>query len=151
MTKMSIKNFVLKAEQQFKESINYSYRDIDMIRWQIDMLNNMLLRYQNKRSGNTLTHSEKQKEISHIREMIPEFYKTINFYKECINTEKKEMQRIHDTYGFGGNIKANYDDNCDDGYESNDSYNSYKDDQPFEDELEEIKEYKYNFATGVFE
>ena len=146
---MSIRDFVKKAEKQSKESINRSYRDIDEVYYQIDMLNNMMNRYMNKKSGYTLTVRERQNEISNMREMIADAYKTINFYKECINAEKLEMRRIYDTYGHTHKYSEEYID---------DSYNTYEESDDFsyggefnEDYLEEIKEYKYNFATGVFE
>jgi hypothetical protein len=147
---MSMRDFVKKAAKQSKESINRSYRDIDDVYYQIDMLNNMMNRYMNKKSGASLTVKGRQNEISDIREMIADAYKSINFYKECINAEKKEMKRIYDTYGYPPNrYSEEYNDDKDNEYDESDDF-SYGD-EINEDCLEEIKEYKYNFATGIFE
>ena len=147
-----MRDFVKKAEQQSKESINRSYRDIDIYHWHINELNDMLLRYMNRRSGYSFTYAKRQKEINEIREMIADTYKTINFYKECINAEKKEMRRIHDTYGYSYDMQHKYDDRYDEPvnsyYYDNESDNESMYD---DDDLEEIKEYRYNHATGLFE
>ena len=159
-----MRDFVKKAERQSKESINRSYREIDDLHWQINFLNDMLLRYMNKKSGKTLTHSERQKIMEEIRSQIPEVYKTINYYKECINAEKKEMKRIHNAYGYSYDIKPEYytEDELiqynDYKPENNSEYDTYDSGDEYvppytqeDEELEEIKEYKYNFATGLFE
>ena len=141
-----MRDFVRKAELQSKESINRSYRDIDMFYLNINELNDMLLRYMNKRAGYSLTQSKREKEMNNIREMISYTYKTINYYKECINAEKNEMRRIHDTYGYSYDMHPKYNDTntyCYDNESDNESM--------YDDNLEEIKEYRYNHATGVFE
>lgn len=144
-----MRDFIKKAEKQSKDSINRSYRDIDDVRYQIDMLNEMITRYMNKRSGYTLTIKGRQNEINDMREMITNAYKSINFYKECINAEKKEMKRIYDTYGYSQNRYSEEYDDKDNNYDESDDF-SYSN-EIYEDDLEEIKEYKYNFATGIFE
>ena len=159
-----MRDFVKKAERQSRENINRDYREIDDLHWQINFLNDMLLRYMNKKTGNTLTHSQRQKIMEEIRASIPETYKYINYYKECINAEKKEMKRIHSAYGYSYDIKPEYytedeliqyndykpEDNSE--YDTYDSGDEYVPPYTQEDEeLEEIKEYKYNFATGLFE
>ena len=92
--------------------------------------------------------------------------KNINFYKECINVEKNEMKRIHKAYGYSHNIKPEYytedkpvqydeyrlENNTEYDLYDNDSEDNYVVPYTEEDEeLEEIKEYKYNYTTGVFE
>ena len=144
-----MRDFVRKAELQSKESINRSYRDIDMFYLNINELNDMLLRYMNKRAGYSLTRAKREKEMNNIREMIADTYKTINYYKECINAEKKEMCRIHDTYGYSYDMHPKYNDT----YDTNTyCYDNESDNESmYNDDLEEIKEYRYNHATGVFE
>ena len=90
--KTSMKEFVQRAERQSRESINRSYGEIDNLYWDINFFNEILLRYVNKKSGYKLSHSERQKEMEDIRATISEIYKNINFYKECINVEKNEIQ-----------------------------------------------------------
>lgn len=164
--KTSMKEFVQKAEIQSRESNNSLYREIDNLYWQIEFLNNMLLSYINKKSGYKLSHSRRQKEIEDIRATIPEMYKHINFYKECINIEKNEMKRIHKAYGYSHDIKPEYytevkliqydefnpERSSEYELDDDDSENEYVPPYTEEDEeLEEIKEYKYNYITGVFE
>jgi chromosome segregation ATPase len=157
-----MKDFVRKAERQSKDSINRAYRSIDMLHYEINFLNDLLQRYSNKKSGRTLTSKERQNEMNSIRERIPSAYKDINYYKECINAEKKEMKRIHDTYGFVPNHRITYEEleieptvyneiNEEyEGieYEDNDEYVPAFDDN---DDLEEIKDYKYNPVTDTWE
>ena len=138
---MSIESFVRRVIPQMRQSINRSYKDIDMLYYELDFLNDLLTRYLNRRSGNTLTHSERRKEIDDIRERISNIYRDINYYKECINVEKSEIKRIYETYGSKVNV-IRYDK------EYITDYELYSD---ADEEFEEIKEYKYNYATGVFE
>lgn len=164
--KTSMKEFVQRAERQSRESINRSYGEIDNLYWDINFFNEILLRYVNKKSGYKLSHSERQKEMEDIRATISEIYKNINFYKECINVEKNEMKRIHKAYGYSHNIKPEYytedkpvqydeyrlENNTEYDLYDNDSEDNYVVPYTEEDEeLEEIKEYKYNYTTGVFE
>ena len=163
--KTSMKEFVQKAEIQSRESINRSYREIDNLHCEINFLNELLLKYMNKRAGYTLSYSKKQREMNDIRERIPEVYNNINYYKECINVEKNEMKRIHITYGYSYDIKPQYyTENTPIHYDiykpenyteyelDDDSENEYVPPYTEEDEeLEEIKDYRYNHATGLFE
>jgi hypothetical protein len=159
-----MKDFVKRAEKNSKESINRAYRDIDFIYYEIDFLNNLLNRYSNKTSGRTLSVYERQDEMARIRERIANAYKDINFYKECINVERKEMKRIYDTYGFEPSYQVKYetynkvDDYNefraqyeDDGGDFEEKYDEEEEEIPVEEELEEIKEYKYNFVTDTWE
>jgi len=155
--KTSMKEFVQKAERQSRESINRSYGEIDNLYWDINFFNEILLRYVNKKSGYKLSHSERQKEMEDIRVTISEIYK---------NVEKNEMKRIHKAYGYSHNIKPEYytedkpvqyeeyrlENNTEYDLYDNDSEDNYVVPYTEEDEeLEEIKEYKYNYTTGVFE
>lgn len=152
---VSMRSFVRRAERQSKQSIRESYVSIDLIHDEINFLNQLLDRYMNHRGGLTYTHSQRRKIIDEIRERIPAAYKDINYYKECINAEKKEIKRIHETYGYFDEPQYIQDD-CE---THTDVHNSYYQDTEdgdnytdiHEDDLEEIKEYKYNYATGVFE
>ena len=147
---MSMKEFVKKSERQSRESIDHSYREIDNLYWDINFLNDMLHRYMNRNSGRTLTHNEKQKVMEEIRLQISNVYKYINYHKECINVEKKEMKRIHTAYGYSYDVKPDYRSERDSEYDnSGDEYVPPYTEE--EEELEEIKEYKYNYATGLFE
>jgi hypothetical protein len=144
---MSLTDFVRRTVPKIRESINHSYRDIDMLYWELDFLNDLLLRYMNKKAGYTLSVRERQNEMSDTRERIAEVYKYINYYKECINAEKKEIQRLYNTYGYPPAKSYTYDE-----YNSEYSDDEYDYTYKQEDEmLEEIKEYKYNHATGLFE
>jgi hypothetical protein len=160
-----MKDFVTKAEQQSRESINRLYREIDILHLEINFLNELLLKYMNKTAGYTLSYSKRQREMNEIREKIPEVYNDINFYKECINVEKNEMKRIHKAYGYSHDIKPEYYTEIkliqynefrpenDTEYDlHDDSENEYV--PPYnekDEELEEIKDYRYNHATGLFE
>jgi chromosome segregation ATPase len=157
---MSMLAFIKKAERQSRENINRDYRNIDMLHYHLDFLNNLLQRYSNKISGRTLSAKKRQEEMNDIRERIPRVYQDINYYKECINAERKEMKRIHDTYGSSYTYKYNqekYEDvpntlHID--YNDNDEYLTYEDDDvpyDYDEELEEIKEYKYNPARDTWE
>ena len=160
---MSAVAFVKKAEKQSRETIDRSYREIDNLYWEVDFLNNLLLSFLNKKSGYSLSYSERQREMDDICEIIPEVYKNINYFKECINVEKKEMKRIHAAYGYGyepeyyKEIKlVSYEEYKAKKDSEDDSSNDSSNDEPVpytkeDEELEEIKDYKYNHATGLFE
>lgn len=171
---MSMKEFVRRSEIRSKENINILYRDIDFLYRQLDFLNDLLNRYSNKKSGVTLKSYERQDEMTRIREQIPHVYNDINYYKECINAERRELKRIYDMYGFGPtyrpwyekdtNTKYNdYDEIKDEynqtnnTYDEYDEYDDYSDNEPdmqhiaVEEEAEEIKEYKYNPVTDMWE
>jgi hypothetical protein len=174
--KMTMKEFVRKAELQSKESINRAYRNIEMVQYEISLLNDQLKRYSNKVSGRTLTHRERQNEMNIIRERIPSAYSDINYYKECINAEKKEIKRIFDTYGYPQSSQGKYEHNSDNRFnqqeqeeqlehqqvnhndydEIRDEYEEEEDnyEYPVQDDLEdleEIKDYTYNSATDTWE
>ena len=172
--KMSMKEFVYKAERQSKESINLAYRNIEMVQYEIGLLNDQLKRYSNKVSGRTLTHRERQNEMNIIREKIPSAYSDINYYKECINAEKKEIKRIFDTYGYPQRSQDKYGHNSNNRFvqlehleqeEQQVNHNDYgeirddyeeeddNDEYPLQDleDLEEIKDYRYNSATDTWE
>jgi hypothetical protein len=161
-----MKDFIRKAERQSRENINRDYRNIDMLYYEIDFLNNLLQRYSNKLSGRTLSAKKRQDEMNSIRERIPRVYQDINYYKECINAERKEMKRIHDTYGASYSYKYNeekYEDAPNtlhvdyNDYNDTNEYETYENDDEYvppydyDEELEEIKEYKYNPATDTWE
>lgn len=153
-----MKEFIKKYERQSKESINRAYRDIDMLYFELDFLNDLLQRYSNKKSGRTLTIRERQQEMDSIRERIPRIYQDINYYKECINAERKEMKRIYNTYGPGSDFEFKYEKPVEYNYNDirleyhedveNDDTSSY---HQYDEEDEEIKEYKYNSATDTWE
>ncbi len=142
---MSLQDFVRRAVPNLRDSINRSYRAIDILYYELDFLNDLLIRYMNKKSGHTLSVRERQNEMSDTRERIAGVYKDINYYKECINAEKKEIQRLYNTYGYPSSKSYTYEDECDEYYDDNEEYRDE------DNNLEEIKEYKYNYATGVFE
>jgi hypothetical protein len=173
---MSLKDFARRSEIISKENIKKCYRDIDMLYYELDFLNNLLSRYSNKTAGTSFSIYERQNEMASIREQIPRVYKDINFYKECINVEKMEMKRIRETYGYNDERNYNnvydqehrqnytynedyddYNDNYNDDYNDNDSEsNEYENNEnnennEIDDELEEIKDYKYNPVTDTFE
>lgn len=127
-----MEDFVRRAEKQSKNSIKDCYISIDMLYYELDLLNDMRLRYQNKMSGHTLSYSERKAIINEIYDRIPDIYKDINYYRECINAEKMEMKRIYETYGY---------------------YNDYDSDDGgiYEDELEPIKKIVYSRATDNYE
>ncbi len=128
---MTMRDFVRRAERQSKNSIRDCYISIDFLYYELDLLNDMLSRYKTKGAGSTLTYSEKRDFIDEIHDRIPNIYKDINYYKECINVEKMEIKRIHETYGY-------FDDD-----------ESVVDVE--ENYLEEIKNYTYSFVNDVYE
>lgn len=163
---MSIREFVRRAEIQSRENINRDYRNIDMLHYELNFLNDLLNRYSNKKSGRTFSVGKRLNEMASIRERIPQVYKDINYYKECINAERKEMKRIFDTYGFDS-FKYNkqekyvtYTENYrNDTYyiEEDDDFSDYEEDeQPMnledsDEDQEEPTDYRYNPKTNTFE
>jgi len=126
--------FVRRSEQQSKESINRCYRDLDMLYWELDFLSELLNKYTARRAGNTLTTSEKTKVVKEIRERLPLLHEDIKYYKDCITVEKKEMQRIYDTYGFKPANRRITEDDSDDAY-----YEDYYDEHYEENSEEEYQ------------
>ncbi len=150
---MSLKNFVRRSEIISRENIKKCYRDIDMLYYELDFLNDLLNRYSNKTAGTSMSIYERQNEMASIREQIPRVYKDINFYKECINVEKMEMKRIRETYGYDNEQKYNqtyneeYNDNYNDNYNNtyNDSYDDSYDDGYNDNNINNyINNYYYN-------
>lgn len=157
-----MKEFIKKSERQSKQNIRRDYQSIDMLYYELDLLNELLVQYSNqvasRTAGRIVCRYKRQEEINSIRSRIPIVYQDINFYKECINAERKQMRHIYNTYGPGSEYekpeekpeenKYNeirleyYDDNTDD-----DASSYY----PYEEEDEEIKEYKYNAARDTWE
>jgi hypothetical protein len=110
-----------------------------MLYWELDFLNELLNKYTARRAGNTFTASEKSKMVKEIRERLPLLHEDIKYYKDCIAAEKKEMQRIYNTYGFKpASRRINTEDDTDDmhyeeyydaHYEENSEENSEDDDE----------------------
>ncbi len=169
---MSVKEFVRRSEIKSRESIRRAYMDIDMCYAELDLLNEQQARYTNMfafRGG--LPPYEKQQRLLEIRERIPKVYEYINYYKECIAYEKREINRICVTYGFEPNTKYNRDfseripniifdlEETNNQYEYNHYDNDYEDKESVysevsqieEPEEEEEAEYKFNPETGAFE
>lgn len=136
---MSMTEFVRRAEQRSKDSINRCYESINFLYYELDFLNDLLLRYSNRVSGKSMSTREKLNREAEMRERIPRVYEDINYYKECINCERKEMKRIHDTYGYPSGSNE---------YQSSKYINNTEDE---EDDEEYIHDYKYNFATDTWE
>jgi len=120
-----IKQFIESAEDRCNRSIDECYKNLDMLYSDLDSLNNSLYLYRNKRLGNT---EDRIWHIMDIRNQIPKVYEDINFFKECINAEKREIARIRSQY-----------------LENSSDFNLQ------EDEFEEIKGICYNTATGYWE
>ena len=76
---MSFKDLVRRAERQSKQSINESYRSIDHLYLELDFLNDLLNKYNNKKSGLTYSRLERLEKMGQIRERIPEIYQDINY------------------------------------------------------------------------
>ncbi len=125
-----LRNFISKSTHLSKKSINDSYRSIDLLYYELDVLNDHLATCMNKKTSYTFDIYEKQEKLAKIRERIPEVYKEINYYKECINAERIDMNRIYDTY----DVDIMYDDD----------YLSVND-------VEEIENFKYNTVNDTFE
>lgn len=139
--------FVRKAEKIANRALKEYYNNLNLLYWQIEILNKNMNVYNNKRAIHQ-NYVVKFAHIDDIKETISRIYKEINYYKECINIEKREMSRIYDKYGYA------YSDNYE--YDMYDEYEQYCNKLEINreintDSLEEIKEYKYNFATGVFD
>ena len=142
---MSITDFVKRAERKSKESINRCYSSIDFLYWELDFVNDLLLRYSNRASGKSFSTRERMIKMAEIRERIPRIYEDINYYKQCINYDRKEMKRIHQTYGYPSTSER---------YQSNSSeYDNYNDDDnySYNEEEEEESIYKYNPVTDTWE
>jgi hypothetical protein len=134
--------FVRRAERQTKESINRSYRDIDMLYWELDFLNDLFHRYSIRKSGHTLTSGQRHKEMAEIRERIPVIHEYIKYYKDCINAEKKEMQRIYNTYGFEPKQKQIFQEYEGEELEYQDEYYDGPETEEYQQESEEEDEQK---------
>ena len=145
---MSVNDFVKKAEKRSEEAITRSYREIDMLYWEINFLNDLLLRYINKKAGLTYTQTRRDYKMAEIRRRIPELYKEIVHCRACIKAEKSEIERIYKTYGYPSEKEYYRYEDEEDSY-----YNTYRDDSSYDffNDSDDFKEYKYNSVTGVFE
>lgn len=132
---MSRDTFVERCEQSTRQSIHESYKSIDMLHWELDFLNDLLAQYKNRKGGYKFTCGERYEEMQEIRERIAEIYKDINWYKECINAERDELQLIKKLCN-----KNNYN-----------NYYEYESDYDSTYDREEIVEYKYYPGRDVFE
>jgi hypothetical protein len=166
---MSVSNFVRRAELGSKNTINNGYRSLDLLYFELDFLNDLLLRYSNKNTGITFSKNKRLYEMATIRERIPQIYEEINYYKDIINYEKKEMKRINDTYGKSDYYEISYDKTAEEflneafnhnDYDAFDEFNQYTDSEYSDNEFEEKSidennddsgEYKFNPITGMFE
>lgn len=131
-----VMDMVQRFTASSKSFLKEYYNSLDMLYWELDLLYSNLNLYTLKRLG-TNKDTRKKEEIKDIRSRVADIYKNIRFYNECINAEKYEMRRINETY-------------CDNNYNSDD-YNSSYDYRFDENELAEVKEYKYNFVTDQYE
>jgi hypothetical protein len=156
-------DLVKMYEKSTKKIIRECYKSIDFLNWELDYLNRSLKEYEKRRPDDP-GFLKKFKYIYQIRERIPLIYDDIKYHKECINAEKSEMRRIYDTYGY----VPYYEDEYEDDYKANNNFYDYKyyhndndddNDSDYDDddtqincdELEEIKDYKFNPITGLFE
>lgn len=135
--------FVKWRERCARNNINKDYESINMLNWDLNFLNNALTNYLNRRDR--AAYFERQAQIKEIRASIGNIYQNIKYHKECINAEKLELKRIHDTYGYG------YGYNSENIVELACDYDSYN--YPFtpeEEKLEEISRFTFNQLTGQF-
>ncbi len=171
---MSVKEFVRRSEIKSRESIKRAYIDLDMCYAELDLLNEQQAKYSNMfafRGG--LPPYEKQRRLQEIRERIPKVYEYINYFKECIAYEKREINRICATYGFEPNKKYNRDfseripntifdtEDTNNQYDYNYNNNEYNEVESVYSEVSQIEEpeeleedeeeYKFNPETGAFE
>lgn len=121
-----------KFNTQSYSTLNEYYNSLDLLYWELDLLNKYLHMYYTKKNEN-MNNDDRKYNIQEIRERIPAVYDSINYYKECINAEKQEMDRINKTY--------------DDEYRL--YYGEY--DNNGTNTLEKITKYKYNFITEFYE
>ena len=136
------KDFVKDQEKKSRKAIKDHYDSIDALCWEFDYLDNLLAQLKNRRALPKLSILERNEEMEEISERMTRILEDIDMYKECINSEKKEMKRIHCIWGYGYTDEDN----------TNSDESEYE--QPYTEEDEESEEpvkIKYNQALDIFE
>jgi len=105
---MDFKDFLSKAKERYIKNLDNCYENIDFLYDEISVINDIIARYMRKKAGFTRTKEERRREVADLRYSIFDIYQNINYYKSCINVEKKEMKRIYDTYGNFDTIEDEY-------------------------------------------
>lgn len=123
-----------RFERTSKDFLKSYYSSVEMLRWELDYLNDSLALYNMKKIGNS-EFANRKSEIKDIRRRIPEIYNAIRYYNECINAEKQELNRLEELEAV---TEENYDE----------AEYDYRYDKNV---LEEVKEYKYNYVWDKYE
>lgn len=144
-----IKNMISEFTRSSNDFLKNYYNSLEVLYWELDLLYKHLNLYSVKSLSNKKTRDRKE-EMRDIRRRIADIYEYIRFYKECINTEKFEKQRLRDEYGYFRDEKKYREPNDDYIISDTESCNS-EDYRLNENNLEEVKEYKYNFVTDRYE
>ena len=105
---MDFKDFLSKAKERYIKNLDNCYENIEFLYDEISVINDIIARYMRKKAGFTRTKEERRREVADLRYSIFDIYQNINYYKSCINVEKKEMKRIYDTYGNFDTIEDEY-------------------------------------------
>ena len=129
-----------RFERTSKDFLKSYYSSVDMLRWELDYLNDSLALYNMRKLGNS-EFANRKAEIKDIRRRIPEIYDAIRYYNECINAEKQEMNRLYE-------LAEQLDANSTEYYDEPETDYDYRYDK---DVLEEVKEYKYNYVWDKYE
>jgi hypothetical protein len=102
-----IRDFVNRYEESYNDSKERSRIALIELEWYIDFLNTLLAQKSNRRYGaNSLGRIM---ECNKIRDSIADTYDHINYYKNCMKYEDKEMKRIYDTYILNKNTEEDED------------------------------------------
>jgi hypothetical protein len=116
-----IQNMVQRFANSSKENIRQCYRNIAQCYNDLDYLHSSYNYYSNKRD---IFSELRKKYANDIQQRIRDIYSDINYYRECINAEKKEIRRLYDTYGYEPHIVNESDE---------DEYPYEEDDEELED------------------
>lgn len=147
--KQSTTSFVKEQERKSRKTIKDHRESIDALCWEFEYLDDSLARLKNKKECYNLSVYDRNDEMEDITERMTRIINDINFYKECINVEKKEMKRIHNLWGYGYDGYG-YDDY---GYDNTNSAES-EFERPYteeDEEPEELLKIKYNEVLDIFE
>jgi hypothetical protein len=93
------KEFVKKAELHSDRIIYICEDNLQMLNWELNKLYGLLNKYTNKTVGDDITYRKKMIRIDQIRDDISSVNEHMEYYRNVLNAEEKEMARIYKAYG----------------------------------------------------